>query len=52
VTGSYRVAFSLSIFFHACGSVAFWMLRRPAAEERIVDRRGFARHYFKHHARY
>jgi hypothetical protein len=31
VTGSYRVAFSLSIFFYACGSVAFWMLRRPAA---------------------
>jgi len=33
LTGSYRVAFSLSIFFYACGSVAFWMLRRPAAEE-------------------
>jgi MFS family permease len=32
VTGSYRVAFSLSIFFYLCGSVAFWMLRRPAAE--------------------
>ena len=31
VTGSYRVAFALSIFFYACGSVAFWMLRRPAA---------------------
>jgi MFS family permease len=34
VTGSYRVAFSLSIFFYACGSVAFWMLRRPVVEER------------------
>jgi len=32
LTGSYRVAFSLSIFFYACGSVAFWLLRRPAAE--------------------
>jgi len=32
VTGSYRVAFALSVFFYACGSVAFWMLRRPAAE--------------------
>jgi len=33
VTGSYRVAFALSILFYACGSVAFWMLRRPAAAE-------------------
>jgi len=33
VTGSYRVAFALSIFFYACGSVAFWLLRRPAAED-------------------
>ncbi len=31
VTGSYRVAFGLSIFFYACGSVAFWALRRPPA---------------------
>jgi MFS family permease len=31
VTGSYQVAFGLSIFFYACGSVAFWMLRRPPA---------------------
>jgi MFS family permease len=30
-TGSYRVAFSLSIFFYVCGSVAFWALRRPPA---------------------
>jgi MFS family permease len=29
VTGSYHLAFWLSIFFYACGSVAFWMLRRP-----------------------
>jgi MFS family permease len=33
LTGSYRVAFGLSIFFYACGSVAFWLLRRPAAKE-------------------
>ena len=33
VTGSYQVAFALSIFFYACGSVAFWLLRRPAAEQ-------------------
>lgn len=31
LTGSYRVAFALSIFFYACGSVAFWLLRRPPA---------------------
>jgi MFS family permease len=31
VTGSYQVAFGLSIFFYACGSVAFWLLRRPPA---------------------
>jgi MFS transporter, OFA family, oxalate/formate antiporter len=29
LTGSYQVAFGLSIFFYACGSVAFWLLRRP-----------------------
>jgi MFS family permease len=29
-TGSYHLAFGLSIFFYACGSVAFWLLRRPA----------------------
>ena len=34
VTGSYQVAFGLSIFFYACGSVAFWLLRRPPA---VVD---------------
>ncbi len=31
MTGSYQVAFGLSIFFYVCGSVAFWMLRRPPA---------------------
>jgi MFS family permease len=31
VTGSYRVAFWLSIVFYVCGSVAFWLLRRPPA---------------------
>src|SRR5262245_4242916 len=35
VTGSYRVAFTLSIIFYACGSVAFWLLRRPAARDAI-----------------
>ena len=30
-TGSYRVAFWLSIFFYAVGSIAFWALRRPPA---------------------
>jgi MFS family permease len=34
LTGSYRLAFILSIFFYACGSVAFWMVRRPVVEER------------------
>ena len=31
LTGSYQVAFGLSIFFYACGGVAFWLLRRPPA---------------------
>ena len=31
LTGSYQVAFALSIFFYTCGGVAFWMLRRPPA---------------------
>jgi MFS family permease len=30
-TGSYRVAFGLSILFYIGGSVAFWALRRPPA---------------------
>ncbi|HSU04097.1 MAG TPA: MFS transporter, partial [Acetobacteraceae bacterium] len=29
LTGSYRVAFVLSILSYVCGSVAFWALRRP-----------------------
>ncbi|HEX2944068.1 MAG TPA: MFS transporter [Rhodopila sp.] len=31
VTGSYRVAFWLSILFYVAGSIAFWALRRPPA---------------------
>ena len=31
LTGSYQVAFGLSIFFYTCGGVAFWLLRRPPA---------------------
>ena len=31
MTGSYRVAFWLSIFFYVAGGVAFWGLRRPPA---------------------
>jgi MFS family permease len=31
ITGSYRVAFWLSIAFYCCGAVAFWTLRRPPA---------------------
>ena len=34
LTGSYRVAFWLSIFFYLCGTVAFWALRRPPAMQR------------------
>ena len=30
-TGSYRIAFTLSILFYVAGSVAFWALRRPPA---------------------
>jgi MFS family permease len=33
VTGSYQVAFGLSIFFYVCGGVAFWALRRPPIAE-------------------
>lgn len=32
-TGSYHLAFWLSIFFYACGSVAFWLLRQPAVRQ-------------------
>ena len=34
LTGSYQVAFGLSIFFYTCGGVAFWLLRRPPAVTR------------------
>ena len=30
-TGSYRVAFTLSIVFYVAGAIAFWALRRPPA---------------------
>jgi MFS family permease len=33
VTGSYRVAFSLSIAAYLCGVVAFWALRRPPVRQ-------------------
>jgi MFS family permease len=36
VTGSYHLAFWLSILFYACGSVAFWLLRRPPAMPREI----------------
>jgi nitrate/nitrite transporter NarK len=29
LTGSYHLAFWFLIFFYACGSVAFWLLREP-----------------------
>src|SRR6201997_1326691 len=35
LTGSYQVAFGLSIFFYVCGSIAFWMLRRPPARREV-----------------
>jgi MFS family permease len=35
VSGSYRVAFWLSIFFYVAGSIAFWALRRPPAVARV-----------------
>jgi MFS family permease len=34
LTGSYRVAFMLSIASYACGTVAFWAVRRPPAQRR------------------
>jgi MFS family permease len=40
MTGSYQVAFGLSIFFYACGSVAFWMLRRPPVAKTSPARAG------------
>jgi len=37
LTGNYHLAFGLSIFFYACGSIAFWMLRRPPARRAVPD---------------
>ena len=34
LTGSYRIAFMLSILAYAIGSVAFWALRRPVVDAR------------------
>src|SRR5205814_5427036 len=34
VSGSYRLAFTLSIIAYVCGVVAFWALRRPPARPR------------------
>jgi nitrate/nitrite transporter NarK len=34
VTGSYRIAFMMSIASYACGTVAFWALRRPPVRRR------------------
>ena len=31
LSGSYRLAFLLSILFYICGCIAFWALRRPPA---------------------
>src|SRR5579864_6017867 len=33
LTGSYRLAFALSIISYLCGVVAFWALRRPPARQ-------------------
>ena len=32
VSGSYRLAFLLSILFYICGCIAFWALRRPPVQ--------------------
>ncbi|HEX5452888.1 MAG TPA: MFS transporter [Stellaceae bacterium] len=37
MTGSYRVAFLLSIASYACGVVAFWALRRPPARRAVLS---------------
>jgi MFS family permease len=36
LTGSYRVAFTLSIVSYLCGVVAFWALRRPPVRRAIA----------------
>jgi len=38
-SGSYRVAFLLSIFAYLCGCVAFWALRRPPSVTRLRQSR-------------
>jgi MFS family permease len=37
LTGSYRLAFMLSIVFYLCGVVAFWALRRPPVRRRPIQ---------------
>ncbi|HXC92262.1 MAG TPA: MFS transporter [Stellaceae bacterium] len=39
VSGSYEVAFILSIVAYACGCVAFWALRRPPARRQAAPAR-------------
>jgi len=34
LTGSYQVAFIMSIASYVCGIVAFWALRRPPVRRR------------------
>jgi MFS family permease len=36
LSGSYQLAFILSIAAYACGCIAFWALRRPPARQRAV----------------
>ncbi len=36
LSGSYELAFSLSIASYACGCIAFWALRRPPARRRAL----------------
>ncbi len=39
LSGSYRLAFLLSILFYLCGCVAFWALRRPPVHNQNSPRR-------------
>jgi MFS family permease len=36
LTGSYRIAFMMSIASYACGTAAFWALRRPPVRRRAL----------------
>jgi MFS family permease len=36
LSGSYKLAFILSIISYVCGCVAFWALRRPPARQRAI----------------